>query len=153
LSSKSQLVQSIEGEPQARLGLRCKPMSLVSKRLTHILARYCECYSLEELLEPDELDEMDELDGLDELIDGEGVGGVEGSGLSGGASFWGVGPEGSGHEPTTVMPKILTQGRWNLGSCGKVGQLNSTSGTSGRFQTISGSHVGQGKMMGTIVVE
>jgi hypothetical protein len=108
------------------------------------LARYCECYSLEELLEPDELDEP---------LDGEEVGEVEGSGLSGGASFWGVGPEGSGHEPATVMPKILMQGRWNLGSCGKVGQLNSTSGTSGRSQMISGSHVGQGKMMGTIVVE
>jgi hypothetical protein len=74
-------------------------------------------------------------------------------GSRGGVSFWGVGPEGSGHEPAIVMPKILTQGRWNLGSCGKVGQLNSTSGTSGRFQMISGSHVGQGKMMGTIVVE
>ena len=56
---------------------------------------------------------------LDEPLDGEEVGKVKGSGLSEGTSFWGVGPEGSGHEPAIVMPKILTQGRWNLGSCGK----------------------------------
>lgn len=92
---------------------------------TQISNRYCECYSLVELLEPDEMDELDELDELVELdklvvdervelcesLEGEEVGEFVGSGLSGGASFSGVGPEGSGHEPEIVIPKILTQGR------------------------------------------
>ena len=123
---------------------------------THILARYCERYLLEELLELLELDELGELldsEEVGELLDGEEVGEFVGSGLSGGASLLGVGPEGLGHEPEIWMPKILTQGRWNEGSCGKPGQVNSTFGISSRFQTISGIHVGQGKMMGTIVVE
>lgn len=51
------------------------------------------------------------------------------------------------------MPKILMQGRWKVGNFGILGQSNSTHGTSGSFQTISGSHVGQGRMTGTIVVE
>ena len=46
-----------------------------------------------------------------ESLEGEVVGEFVGSGLSGGASFSGVGPEGSGHEPEIVIPKILTQGR------------------------------------------
>lgn len=92
------------------------------------------------------------LDVLGEPLDGAEVGEFEGSGLSGGASFWGVGPEGLEQSPEIWMPKTLTQGRWNLGSFGNPGQLNSTSGISGRFQMICGPHVGQGKMMGTIVV-
>lgn len=92
-------------------------------------------------------------DELDEPLDCEEVGEFVASGLSGGATFSGVGPEGSGHEPATVTPKSWMQGRWNLGSCGKAGQVKSTSGISGRFQTICGAHVEQGKMTGTIVVE
>lgn len=89
---------------------------------TQISKRYCECYSLVELLETDELDQLDQLIELDKLVvgelvelceslEGEVVGEFVGSGLSGGASFSGVGPEGSGHEPEIVIPKILTQGR------------------------------------------
>jgi len=50
------------------------------------------------------------------------------------------------------MPNILMQGRWNGGSSGN-GHLNNTQGISGVLQTISGSHVAQGRTTGTIVVD
>lgn len=75
--------------------MRCKKIRLVDKRLTHILARYGEFYSLEELLELDELDDVEVLDEVDEVdevnvvesLDTDSVGEVIGSGLSGGLSF------------------------------------------------------------------
>ena len=51
------------------------------------------------------------------------------------------------------MPKILMHGRWKGGSSGNCGQSNSTHGISGVSQIITGSHVGHGKITGTIVVD
>lgn len=72
--------------------MRCKKIRLVEKRLIHILARYGEFYSLEELRELAELDDVEVLDEVDEVdvvesLDTDSVGEVVGSGLSGGLSF------------------------------------------------------------------
>lgn len=79
-------------------------------------------------------------------------GGLYGLGLGGGPSVTGTGPEGFGHSPEMWIPNILTHGRWKEGSSGNLIHVNVTQGTGSRSQMISGSHVGHGRMMGTIVV-
>lgn len=52
--------------------------------------------------------ELSEAEEGDELLDG--------SGLSGGLSFVGGGPEALGHSPAMWTPKTLMQGKWNFGN-------------------------------------
>ena len=58
--------------------------------------------------------------------------------------------------PEIVMPNILMQGRWKVGSLGKPGNLNNTHGISGRFQRMippwSPPQLSQPTKTGTIVL-
>jgi hypothetical protein len=51
------------------------------------------------------------------------------------------------------MPNILMQGKWKDGNSGSSGHWNSTEGISGRFQMMMGAQRGQGRIIGTMVVE
>ncbi|KAK5717824.1 hypothetical protein LTR15_008665 [Elasticomyces elasticus] len=135
----SKLEESLDGEVQV-----CEASEAVTLQATPQSVTVVDSVQLSLLEVLEVLLESSELDGpsLEAALEAVSVGLFVVCELGGGPSF-----TGGELQPN---PK---QGKWKEGSSGRVGQLNSTFGSSGMFQTMTGAQSKQGRMIGTTVVD